>query len=433
MLGVRVALVSAFLCLIALGSRAMELGQTKDSILAQHGSATEENHSKNTAVYRAGAWKVDLEYRDNVACKLTFTRIGQLSEAEIQSVLTQNTSGAEWHEVATEGPRRGWQRTDLATAECDRVNPRSITFVQAPPEQETSAAPAMVEAQPSSIPAESSSPTVYAMEQPVRISSPQPASFPGVVTTFGIFADSHPLVFIIPSLLLLLAWLLKRAIKTPVEPPVVPRRIVTPRLANDAMATEAGEPTLDGLEPEAFELLIGEIFRRQGYAVEMSGGIGSDGGNDLTLRKANQMVLVQCRHWSTWKVSAPSVQEFYGTIMAAGATHGIFVTSGRYTRDARALAEGKPIRLVDRIELEQLIREVAGPAENLFDLSHWMEGFASSVSVVDPACPFCNRSMKLKRGFQGRPFWSCQTFPRCGGKRDGRVELLRTRFVSAEL
>ena len=431
MLGVRVALVSVFLCLFALRGRAMELGQTRDSILAQHGSATEENHSKNTAVYRAGPWKVDLEYRDNVACKLTFTRIGQLSETEIQSVLTQNTSGAEWHEVATEGSRRSWQRTDFATAECDRVNPRSITFVQALPDQET--LPVMVEAQPSSILAESSRPAVYAIEKPAKIAPPPAASSEGVVTTFGIFVDGHPLVFVIPALLLLVAWLSKRVIKKPAKAPVAPRRIVTPRLANDAMATEAAEPTLDGLEPEAFELLIGEIFRRQGYAVEMSGGIGSDGGNDLALRKANELVLVQCRHWSTWKVSAPSVQEFYGTIMAAGATHGIFVTSGRYTRDARALAEGKPIRLVDRVELEQIIREVAGPDENLFDFGHWMEGFAASVSVLDPACPFCNRSMKLKRGFQGRPFWSCQTFPKCGGKRDGRVELLRTRFVSAEL
>jgi restriction system protein len=197
------------------------------------------------------------------------------------------------------------------------------------------------------------------------------------------------------------------------------------------MATEPMESTLDNLEPEAFELLIGEIFRRQGYAVEMSGGIGSDGGNDLTLRKADQTVVVQCRHWGSWKVSAPSVQEFYGAIMASGATEGIFVTSGRYTRDARALAEGKPIRLVDRVELEQLVAGVATPGENLYELSHWMDGFAATVSVVDPSCPFCGRAMKLKRGVQGRPFWSCQTFPRCGGKRDGRVELLRTRSVSA--
>src|SRR5438067_1537349 len=122
----------------------MELGQTRESIAAQHGAATEENHSKHTAVYRAGPWKVDLEYRNGVACKVTFTRIGQLSEEEIQSILIQNAGGAEWHEMEGPGDKRTWQRTDFATAECDRVKPRSITFAQAAPGHETPSETALV-------------------------------------------------------------------------------------------------------------------------------------------------------------------------------------------------------------------------------------------------------------------------------------------------
>ncbi len=430
---VRFAPIFLYLCAFTAGAAAMELGQTKDSILAQHGPATEENHSKNTAVYRGGPWKVDLQYRDGVACQLTFTKIGQLNEAEIQSILAQNAGGADWREVEGNGPRRTWQRTDFAAAECDRVGPRGVTFVQAPPGETTSTPPLMAEAQPSPTPAEVSTPTVYAIEKPLVLAPAPAPSSGGMVTAFGMFIDSHPLVVLIPTLLLLMVWLVKRKSRPSVEPSTPPRRVVTPRPANDAMATEPAEATLDGLEPEAFELLVGEIFRRQDYAVEMSGGIGSDGSNDLTLRKGNEMILVQCRHWNNWKVSAPSVQEFYGTIMAAGATEGIFITSGSYTRDARALAQEKPIRLIDRAELEQLIMQVSAPRENLFEFSHWMDGFASSVSVMDPTCPFCSRSMKLKRGFQGRPFWCCQTFPRCGGKREGRVEVLRSRAVSAEL
>ena len=37
----------------------MELGQTKETIVAQHGRASEENHSRNTATYRRAGWKVD--------------------------------------------------------------------------------------------------------------------------------------------------------------------------------------------------------------------------------------------------------------------------------------------------------------------------------------------------------------------------------------
>lgn len=410
----------------------MELGQTKDAILAQHGPATEENHSKNTAVYRAGPWKVDIEYREGVACKLTFTRIGQLSEEEIQSILTQNAGGGEWREVETNTAKRSWQRTDFAGAECDRLKPRSVTLLQAPPAQEPSATPVLVEGQPSPVPAESSTPAAYAIEQPAALPQLPKHSSVGLGAAFGMFVDSHPLVFVIPGLLLLAVWLVGRGAKKPTAPPAPARRVVQPRVANDAMATEPAPSSLDALEPEAFELLVGEIFRRQGYDVEISGGIGSDGADDLTLRKGNELTLVQCRHWSNWKVSAPSVQELYGMIMATGAAEGIFVTSGYYTRDARALVEGKPIRLIDRKELEQLIAQVSASGENLFDVNHWVDRFASSVSVVDPTCPFCHHSMKLKRGLQGRPFWSCQTFPRCGGKREGRVELLRTRTVSSE-
>jgi HJR/Mrr/RecB family endonuclease len=432
---VRITLGAFFFCLSALAAGAMELGQSRDSITVQHGPATEENHSKNTAVYRAGPWKVDLEYRDDTACKLTFTRIGQLSEEEIQSILNQNAGGAEWRELEGIGPKRNWQRTDFATAECDRLKPRSIIFAQAAPGHETSSSTALVEAEPAPTAELQNSPLAYASESRAAArAQPAPTSTPpGLASRFGIFVDGHPLVFIIPSLLLAIVWLLQRAKKNPAPIPIAPRRVVTPRAANDAMATEPADSTLDGLEPEAFELLMGEIFRRQGYAVEMSGGVGGDGGTDLTLRKEEQQVLVQCRHWSSWKVSAPSIEEFYGAIMAAGAIHGIFVTSGGYTCEARALAEGKPIQLIDRVELERLIAQVSLPDENLCEVDRWIDRFASSVAVVDPACPFCGSSMKLKRGVQGRPFWSCLTSPRCGGKRDGRVELLRARPLSSEM
>ena len=419
----------------ALAAAAMELGQTRNAILAQHGPATEENHSKNTAVYRTGPWKVDVEYREGIACKLTFTRIGQLSEVEIQSILTQNAGGAEWREVETNSPRRRWQRTDFAAAECDRVKTRSMTLMQAPPGAEVSTPPVMVEASPSPVSTtaeQSAPPAAYAIERHMVIPPAARNPFGGVVTVLGTFVRSYPLIFIIPFLLLLVVWLVGRGQRKPAGPPDPPRRVIQPRAAEKAVTPKPIQLTLDGLEPDALELLVGEIFRRQGYDVEMSGGIGSDGGNDLTLRKDNQMTLVQCRHWSNWKVSAPSVQDLYGTIMAMGATNGIFVTSGHYTRDARALASEKSIRLVDRDELEQLIVQVSAPGENLLDFRRWMDRFASSVLVVDPTCPFCHHSMKLTRGLQGRPFWSCQTFPRCAGKREGRVELLGARTVSSE-
>lgn len=422
--------VSLLLCFFSLAARAMELGQTRDAIIAQHGQATEENHSKNTAVYRAAPWKVDVQYRDSIACRLTFSKIGWLTEAEIQSILAQNAGGSEWQEMETSNPKRTWQRTDFAMAECDRTKPASITFMQVPAGHDVATAPALAENSPTP----SDSPAVaYAIEQPA--SSP-PKSMPvpdDVAVLFGAFVENHLPVFLLPLLLLFGGWLINRLRRKPTRAPVASRRVVRPRLATDAMAAEPVESTLDTLEPEGFDLLVGEIFRRKGYEIEISGGVGSDGANDLTLRKRDELILVQCRHWHSYKVSAPSVEEFYGTIMAAGATSGVFITSGLYTHEARTFAQGKPIRLVDRTELEQLVTEISEPGENLFDLNRWVDRFSAKVTVADPACPYCGKGMKLKRGFQGRPFWSCQTFPHCGGKREGRVELLRTRTASPEI
>ena len=407
----------------------MELGQTKDSILAQHGPATEENHSRNTAVYRSGPWKVDVQYCDGVACRLTFSKIGQLSDTEIESILAQNAGGAEWKETDTGNAKRTWQRTDFAAAECDRVKPALMNIMQAPPGHETATASALVENSPA--PVQEVIP--YAVEQR---SPSRPAAPPlpeDLALVFGNFVERHLPVFLVPLLMLFGLWLVDRLRRKPAQEAAAPRRIVRPRASSDGRATQPMECTLDGLEPEGFDLLVGEIFRRQGYEIEMSGGVGSDGANDLTLRKSDEVILIQCRHWNSWKVSAPSLEEFYGTVMAAGATSGIFVTSGEYTREARTFAEDKPIRLIDRTEFEQLIEEISEPGENLFDLGRWIDRFSANVTVADPACPFCGKGMTLKRGFQGRPFWSCQTFPHCGGKRDGRVELLRTRTPSPEI
>jgi restriction system protein len=40
-----------------------------------------------------------------------------------------------------------------------------------------------------------------------------------------------------------------------------------------------------------FETFVGEVFRRQGYDVQETGGGGADGGIDLILRKGNEIAL----------------------------------------------------------------------------------------------------------------------------------------------
>jgi len=175
---------------------------------------------------------------------------------------------------------------------------------------------------------------------------------------------------------------------------------------------------------ENFELLAGEIFRRQGFDVEISSGLGADGGKDLTLRRDGEVRLVQCKRLSAknW-VSVMEMRQFYGLLMAENAKSGIFMTTGFYSQDAREFAEGKPIDLLGRADIERLMLSVARPGENLCIIRNWIDDFAAGARVTDPSCPRCpHSSMKLKRSAMGRAFWSC---PRCRRTRDARTELVQ--------
>lgn len=190
----------------------------------------------------------------------------------------------------------------------------------------------------------------------------------------------------------------------------------------------ADAPTLDTLGWENFELLAGEIFRRQGNDIEIVSGLGADGGNDLTILRNGETRLVQCKNLRAGsKVTVAAMRDFYGLIVSEGASGGIFITTGTYSRDALEFAAGKPIELLGRPEVERLVAALARPGENLCDVSRWIDGFTAAARVAGPSCPRCRTAMKLRRGPTGKSFWGCSSFPRCKATRDARAELVRAR------
>lgn len=116
-------------------------------------------------------------------------------------------------------------------------------------------------------------------------------------------------------------------------------------------------PDISALKWREFEEFIGEAYKRQGYQVEERGGNEPDGGIDLILRKKDEMVLVQCKHWEAEQVGVKIVRELYGVVASEGATKGIVVTTGYFTRDAEIFAHGKPLLLIRGNELSRLIEE----------------------------------------------------------------------------
>ena len=170
----------------------------------------------------------------------------------------------------------------------------------------------------------------------------------------------------------------------------------------------------------AFELLIGEAYRRQGYEVTETGGGGADGGIDLVLHRRGERILVQCKQWKVYKVGVKPIRELYGVLRSNGAGRAIFVTSGVYTQEARRFADGKPLELIDGDTLSRLITHVRGQhrEKNLNAVTS-----QSNSPETSPACPFCQSPMVLrtaKRGDNaGSQFWGCSTFARtkCRGIR----------------
>ncbi|MEO7481178.1 MAG: restriction endonuclease [Sulfuriferula sp.] len=186
------------------------------------------------------------------------------------------------------------------------------------------------------------------------------------------------------------------------------------RTLHGQVAASPDRGALNNMSWQQFEALVGEAFRRKGYAVRETGGGGADGGIDLTLKKEDETFLVQCKQWKATKVGVTTVRELYGVMAAQGAVGGFVVTSGVFTDEAKAFASGQNIELMDGKALHALIRGVSVPGRAAPVLKAVPTGSAL-------ACPFCQSAMvkrTAKRGANsGNAFWGCSQYPACKGTR----------------
>jgi restriction system protein len=172
------------------------------------------------------------------------------------------------------------------------------------------------------------------------------------------------------------------------------------------LANAAADParSIDTISWQDFERLVGASFEKEGFAVTRTGGGGPDGGVDLILTKGREMTLVQCKRWRAQQASVTTVRELYGVMADRGAAHGVVVSAGDFTPDAREFARGRNIDLVNGRALADILRGAASDA---------------GMSTAAPTCPKCGARM-LERVARtgsnaGQSFWGCETFPRCRG------------------
>jgi restriction system protein len=110
------------------------------------------------------------------------------------------------------------------------------------------------------------------------------------------------------------------------------------------------------------ESLLADYYRGQGYQVEHVGtgasGADFDGGIDLKLRKDDQYIVVQCKHWNVKQVTHNAMHELFGVMLTQGATGAILVTSGEFTASAKqAAATQNRLQLIDG----NALRDMLGP------------------------------------------------------------------------
>jgi len=119
--------------------------------------------------------------------------------------------------------------------------------------------------------------------------------------------------------------------------------------------------------PPFFERAVVELLVKMGYGGSRSDagkavGKSGDGGIDGIIKEDKlglDVVYIQAKRWDSNPVGRPDVMQFAGALQAQKASKGIFITTSRFTDDARNYVSqiGSKIVLIDGEQLTSLMIE----------------------------------------------------------------------------
>ena len=123
--------------------------------------------------------------------------------------------------------------------------------------------------------------------------------------------------------------------------------------------------SVKGVTPAGFERLVVELLSRMGYGDGQVVGRSGDQGIDGILKQDKlglEKVYVQAKRHTSDQVGEPDIRNFSGSLVAQGATKGVFITTSSFSPTARQTAEAismgtQFIRLIDGTELATLMIE----------------------------------------------------------------------------
>jgi len=119
--------------------------------------------------------------------------------------------------------------------------------------------------------------------------------------------------------------------------------------------------------PSFFERVVVELLVKMGYGGSRADagkaiGRSGDGGIDGIIKEDRlglDVVYIQAKRWDNNSVGRPDVMQFAGALQAQKANKGIFITTSRFTDDARSYVSqiGSKIVLIDGEQLTNLMMD----------------------------------------------------------------------------
>lgn len=124
---------------------------------------------------------------------------------------------------------------------------------------------------------------------------------------------------------------------------------------------------LKKISPSFFERVVVELLVKMGYGGSRADagkaiGRSGDGGIDGIIKEDKlglDVVYIQAKRWDNNPVGRPDVMQFASALQAQRANKGIFITTSRFTDDARSYVSriGSKIVLIDGEQLTSLMIE----------------------------------------------------------------------------
>nr|WP_240516936.1 restriction endonuclease [Bacillus pseudomycoides] len=169
--------------------------------------------------------------------------------------------------------------------------------------------------------------------------------------------------------------------------------------------SKSGIRFIDKMDGHQFEIYLKALFHELGYKSEVTKQ-SCDFGVDLVFKGKNRIVIQAKRYGIKNRVGIKAVQEIYAGKTYYKGDEAWVITNSFYTKQAEELAKACNVKLINRLELLELINKV-NPEQKAEDIY-------KDVEPKGRKCPLCKQELVVRTSKKnGEKFFGCSQFPSC--------------------